>query len=487
MARSYLPMSRDLFAGGDGGATEVGPCLVEPELGSVFPRNWLRPRFRFIPAASQTLFEIRLHADIEKNNLVVYTSSTTWTLPKNFWSSLTDNVIDQPITIAIRGLNPALATPEPSLPTIGTVTIAPAEASGSIVYWTTTGGSLKGFSIGDESTGVVMRPTQSTGKCVGCHTSTPNGKYIAAAVSSDTKNGDPAHIELHSSDGKATEPTFMTPSAVTLLQREQQHFPTFSKAHWWTGDRIVITTYQQGLAWTDLEATSQVQGATWDMLQRNSDPNTFASHPVWSHNGAVVAYTSVGKPHTIGVLQATDIYVVPYGSRSGGLASPLAGATDVGANEYYPSFSADDRLVAFTKSSGGASSLMPFEFAPPGSTYSDPYAEVFVIPAEGGIPKRLAANDPPACSGKQSPGLTNSWAKWSPQATTVGEKTYYWLTFSSNRATPKIPQLYVTPIIVDASGQIATVPRHLPVESAAHRKQPHAGMGRVRSPPPPIN
>ena len=72
-----------------------------------------------------------------------------------------------------------------------------------------------------------------------------------------------------------------------------------------------------------------------------------------------------------------------------------------------------------------------------------------MIPAAGGTPHRLAANDPPACSGLTSPGVTNSWPKWSPESTTtLSGKTYYWLTFSSTRAGTK-PQLFVTPLVVE--------------------------------------
>ena len=48
--------------------------------------------------------------------------------------------------------------------------------------------------------------------------------------------------------------------------------------------------------------------------------------------------------------------------------------------------------------------------------YDQPAAEVFVVPATGGTATRLAANDPPACAGMTSPGITNSWGKWGPTA-----------------------------------------------------------------------
>jgi hypothetical protein len=87
-------------------------------------------------------------------------------------------------------------------------------------------------------------------------------------------------------------------------------------------------------------------------------------------------------------------------------------------------------------------------------------AELYVIPPTGGTATRLAANDPPSCVGITSPGLTNSWPKWSPQAKSDAKgNTYYWLVFSSIRdpaqATPA-PQLYAAPVVVDASGNVTT-------------------------------
>jgi hypothetical protein len=89
--------------------------------------------------------------------------------------------------------------------------------------------------------------------------------------------------------------------------------------------------------------------------------------------------------------------------------------------------------------------------------YNQPLAEVSVIPAAGGTPTRLIANDPPACTGKVSPGVTNSWPKWAPGASTAsGGRTFYWIVFSSTRDEMGNPQLYVSPIVVDATGMVTT-------------------------------
>jgi len=144
---------------------------------------------------------------------------------------------------------------------------------------------------------------------------------------------------------------------------------------------------------------------------------------------------------------------VPFNDRAGGDAKPLPGAADAAFNEYYPACSPDDQLVAFNRIGDGQ------------DMYYNAQSEVFVLPAGGGTPARLAANDPPACTGITSPGIHNSWAKWSPEVTSVGGKTYYWVIFSSSRdgyTIQKIPgkkasQLYVAAVVVEGN-QITTYP-----------------------------
>jgi hypothetical protein len=81
--------------------------------------------------------------------------------------------------------------------------------------------------------------------------------------------------------------------------------------------------------------------------------------------------------------------------------------------------------------------------------------------AGGVAAHRLAANSAPECAHVPTPGVNNSWAKWSPEVQQFGGKTYYWLIFSSWRdgaraanMTP-IAQLYVTGVVQDETG-IAT-------------------------------
>src|SRR5262249_61593064 len=123
------------------------------------------------------------------------------------------------------------------------------------------------------------------------------------------------------------------------------------------------------------------------------------------------------------------MWTMPQGGLWGGPAPPPPGAADAAFYENSPSFSAADRLIAFSRSP--AKQTCPSCVDGP---YYNRFAEIHVIPSAGGTPVRLAANDPVACAGDDvSKGLLNSWPKWSPNAVTVAGKRYYFLIFSSAR------------------------------------------------------
>ncbi|HXU61096.1 MAG TPA: hypothetical protein VN962_05300 [Polyangia bacterium] len=442
----------DTFGPAGTGAPSGGPCLLDPEPGALFPRNWLRPRFQLKGAAGQSVFEIRLHTDKEANDLVVYTTATTWTMPAAVWGGLSTNVIDQPITVSVRGLDPS--TGQVTQGVTETITIAPVEAQGTIVYWTTSGGSaLKGFSVGQESVIPVIAPSQTPGKCVGCHSSTPGGEFIGFSNSSQADNGDAAHLEIRSGTMPSLSPSFISPDAQVLLQRVSQELPVFSPAHWSPGDRVTVfmhsdttaeTAQNTHLLWIDLEAPSQAQGVGWGEFARTGDPNGAAAYPFVSHDGQRIVYASAPSANPSGILNNGDLYTVPYGSRAGGAAQPLAGAATQEWSEFYPALSPDDALVAYTRLPDGERS------------YNNKDSEIMLIDAKGGTPVRPVANDPSTCLGKRSPGITNSWPKWSPVASSASGRTYYWIIFSSTRSAN--PQLYISGVVKDEVGQITTTP-----------------------------
>jgi len=506
-----------------------GICIVEPGDGALLPNNWVRPRLRWIPAASQDLFEVRVHADSQKNDLLVYTKNTNWTLPADTWKALAADAWGQDITVTVRGVNSSGA-----LRPAGSqmkFQIAPALANGSMIYWAAVGDKngdswLEGFTVGDETVLQVLNTSQvgeklsrdsggnlttqnqdthtplangaGSTQCIGCHAAVPDQNSVTfldfypwPGVAADVHKGAVGDV-----------PSWLTPGGAEALALPWIGMMTFSSAVWDTGRHIVVAGWQVGpndipwqgggttapsnLVWIDL-STSQPQtlatgGVPWSNLMnqgaqqfvtnnlgksygyiaRNGDSQG-ASCPSWSHDGQHIAYVSNNAAKD-GRLQngTADIYTVPYAGNAGGQATPVAGASDPSMAEYYPWYSPDDKYIAFDRAPG--SELM----------YYNPHSEVYVVPSGGGTATRLAANDAPSCMGVTSPGITNSWPKWSPQATACNGKTYYWLIFSSSRLnlpfdatnfkmglpTPNEPtsQLYLTAIVDDGTGHLTTYP-----------------------------
>ena len=331
----------------------------------------------------------------------------------------------------------------PRIGSTGTISIAPVAAKGSIVYWDVELGDtlLRGFQAGTEPVRTIVRHSQVPGKnCIGCHSATPDGQLLAFSASTDPRLGPPSTIDFATAAGLVGPAAFMTPAAFNLTQRQQQHIPSFSRAHWLPGDRIMLSIYRQGafgrseIIWTDLEAVSEARGQGWDVVQRLGD-SAEATGADFSPDGTQIVYAS--GPSEVGIIVPNgnaDLRIVPYNQRQGGMSLPLAGASSSDFSEFMPSFSADSRWVVFAR--------VP-SFTRSGS---NPQGEIYVLPAVGGAPVRLAANDPAQCTNLTSPGVYNTWPRWSPEARQALGRTYHWMLFTSQRL-GGIRQLFMTALV----------------------------------------
>jgi hypothetical protein len=517
--------AQNLFNAASAGA---GPCIIEPQDGMLIPANMLRPRVRF--TAQGTLHQITVHTPREVNDLVVYTRQNPWLIPPEIWDGLSRNVFEEDITVTVKTSNGSGAPSESRV----NFRIAPVQAGGSMVYWgattenpglTTT--RLLAFGVGEEAVVTALRPGDvketmlgdnaqikraeygapvGQARCVGCHTSTGDG---SAVITADHWPWNLAVTDI--TQGTGGRPTMVTPMGALLLQMPWLGVSTTSRGDWALGNRIVITsagprnvmnanfvpnpdtpqqdmgfsqsqnqTGRDALIWIDLAAAGTPPaldglnddkevgqamlgafGQGWGVIGRAGDARA-AVTPDWSHDGTRIVYSSTDSTsdgRLGGNVNEADIYSVPYTAGQGGAAAPLAGASTPGVAEYYPDFSADDRWVAFNRVQNGR-----------GSMYYHREGEIYVVPSIGGQATRLAANDPPMCSGEASPGVTNSWAKWSPTVrggpggTAHDGKRYYFLLFSSARQSPfrlgngPASQLYLTTLVELPDGTIQTYP-----------------------------
>jgi hypothetical protein len=223
------------------------------------------------------------------------------------------------------------------------------------------------------------------------------------------------------------------------------------------------------------EATvAAAQGSGWGLIPTSGETRSAVS-PDWSNDGTQIAYVSTditsADGHPDWRANSADIKLVPFNGGNGGRAVNVAGASDPGFLEYYPSFSSDDAFLAFARAPN-PSNLARTACTPtaqpgcrnqalgnnPDGPYYNRNGEIYIVPSQGAAqPIRLLANDPVSCTGGTARGSINSWPKWSPRVVDTDGKTYYFLVFSSARAYPgsfTINQTDYTPPILNNSSQL---------------------------------
>lgn len=441
----------------------AAPCIAEPAADAMIPKNWT-PLFLEYAASGANVYEIRITIDNQKNPGVFYVPTATYTLDQNTWKQIAAHSAGHDVNVSIRGGTLTGQTLSAvTAESTSTVHIAPVDAPGSVVYWSSTGGTaFKGFTVGDMASKTVLTPTSAgassandgTTTCISCHTSSPDGAYIMYTRDTPTPNrAIDARTVVNATAPSAAD---ISPSALALLGRDHQGAPIMNANHYSKTDAIALSilynpaatgsSYYQ-LVWTDLHAPDQT---AWGVLARTGDPNTGITSATWRHDGSAIAYVSStsGGEAVVANGPTMDIYTVPYNNHAGGAATPLPGASDASYHEFYPVYSPNDTLLAFNRTDNT-----------PANSYNQPAAELFVVPGNGGSALRLRANDPPTCTTLKSPGLTNAWPRWAPQSQSSGSLNYYWIVFSSKRrpATGLNPQLYVAAIVTKVSGNTETI------------------------------
>ena len=251
---------------------------------------------------------------------------------------------------------------------------------------------------------------------------------------------------------------------------------TFSKGHWADGDHIGDRAARQGgfvgAGLVQPRGRDHGQGASYGIIARSGDARGVAA-PAWNHNGDKIVYMSTdaeedGQPG--GALQ-TSTWSGTTGARGRCEGRPR-GLRKLRYNEYYPSFSADDQLIAFDRIRSGE------------DMYNQPNAEVFVIPAAGGTRHGSRPTAPPLARGKVEPGHNQQLA----EMVTGGA--------DGRRQDVLLGHLLLDP---QRGGQPAALPHRCgrgrgqltthgalySVEPAREREQSHAGVGRLQIPPVP--
>jgi len=173
---------------------------------------------------------------------------------------------------------------------------------------------------------------------------------------------------------------------------------------------------------------------TFSALPGADDPQYVQTNAVWSPEGKEIVFARTKAHHAEHLEQQNsvlvdekdvpeftvekkpfryDLYRIPFNDGKGGTPEPLQGASDNGMSNFFPKYSPDGKWIVFCK----AKSYMLLQ----------PDSELYIIPAAGGVARRLRYNT----------ARMNSWHSWSSNSR--------WLVFSSKVNTP-YTQLFLTHI-----------------------------------------
>lgn len=245
------------------------------------------------------------------------------------------------------------------------------QARESVYFWLIDGDQAGVYytSADGERPARPFEAVNQTDSCVGCHAVSSQSRRIVAVAGGG-----------------------VGPLVVFGLDGEKIEIPNINASYAaWSpdGERLVISDANADIYILDIPSQ------TITPLEGANDPAVVEMMPSWGPNQRIAFVRSNEFSTAYRIDSPCDIYTVP---ESGGEAEPLSGASGEGFN-YYPAYSADGLWLAFTRHSTGV------------TTYADPQAEIYIVPATGGEPIRLKAND--AENGASLEGVSNSWPSWS--------------------------------------------------------------------------
>jgi len=431
-----------------------GLVLRYPENGTVFPPDIVAPTFRWEDRDSSVdAWVVIVDLQDPPERLAFATSEPSWTPPDAVWESIKERSVGPSAGVTVVGVDST--SPKTIL------------SGGGISIWTSkdeVGAPLFYRDVAIPFVEAVKDPSvirwrfgEISSKepppvvlddlpvCGNCHSFSLDGKVLGMDVDFANDKGSYAVVDVAPEmvldrsrmmswsdfQGETSDPTF---GLLSQVSPDGQYVVSTVK------DRSVFVV-APGLAFSQLFFPIQGILAVYDRetgeihaLPGADDPAFVQSNPAWSPDGETIVFARAEAYHLenlrhpeVALLTPEeaheftedgktfqyDLYRIPFNEGRGGVAEPLEGASGDGMSNFFPKVSPDGKWIVFCK----ARSYMLLQ----------PDSELYIVPAEGGEARRLAANT----------RQMNSWHSWSPNSR--------WLVFSSKANTP-YTQLFLTHI-----------------------------------------
>ncbi|MGE0790350.1 MAG: hypothetical protein AB7S26_32035 [Sandaracinaceae bacterium] len=326
--------------------------IAYPLDGAVMPQNVLPPDIQWQEGELGELVRVVLrteHVRVEHTMREVDASfGRAWTVAADDWLVLARSDAGASIAIVVERLHEGAR--HVSAPVL--VRLARGALPGSAYYWSIADGSIQRIDDAGGREDVIPHPPAVPGereRCVGCHTISPSGRWMAASMGGGRANGVRcgAVFDLTSDLGGDPAPTTFSTAA-------GYDGPSWTQGSWSPDETRLIVERDLHLALLDPFSGRDVglAGGAW--------PAGNALQPDWSPDGESIAYV-VGNSWTVD-FTAGDLAVLDVvGPDAIGEArvihrgASLAGAPEGGVADSYPSFAPDARRIAFAHGTGSYS------------------------------------------------------------------------------------------------------------------------------------
>lgn len=310
--------------------------IAYPLDGAVMPQNVAPANVQWLRGGAQDAFRITL----SKPNVSVLAfyavGQNNWTVDIDAWRRIAQSEPDEWAQIVVERYDAATGDIIAGTPV--QVRFARAALQGSVYYW-------------DIGRGRIVRINDDTGQreefmpspqlgCVGCHSVSNNGRYMAGRLGGGENVGGVFDL----TDDLTTSP----PPTVWPV--------TSTTTHWWfsswdpTDTRVVVSTWEQG----GPRALELLDPFTGQLLPPLSGalPTGNVTHPAWSPDGSMIAYA--GNANSWGGANTySDLFVLPvtgvdsFGESMMVMTGTVPAGPPAGNAASYPTWSPDSQWLAF--------------------------------------------------------------------------------------------------------------------------------------------